>query len=109
MRRGGEAEGGVLARGQEIERLGLEQHEQEAALEQLEQQLQALREQQLDQEEQREQLRRRTQEENRLHGELNASLSASRARAEQVELRRRRLLEETWSSWKSSAPWSMSS
>ncbi|WP_341796384.1 MULTISPECIES: chromosome segregation protein SMC [unclassified Pseudomonas] len=94
VRRGGEAEGGVLARGQEIERLGLEQHEQEAALEQLEQQLQALREQQLDQEEQREQLRRRTQEENRLHGELNASLSASRARAEQVELRRRRLLEE---------------
>ncbi|BAN53344.1 MULTISPECIES: chromosome segregation protein SMC [Pseudomonas] len=92
--RGGEAEGGVLARGQEIERLGQEQHEQEAALEQLEQQLQALREQQLDQEEQREQLRRRTQEENRLHGELNASLSASRARAEQVELRRRRLLEE---------------
>ncbi|MCE7762575.1 chromosome segregation protein SMC [Pseudomonas putida] len=94
VRRGGEAEGGVLARGQEIERLGQEQHEQEAALEQLEQQLQALREQQLDQEEQREQLRRRTQEENRVHGELNASLSASRARAEQVELRRRRLLEE---------------
>ncbi|AGN79904.1 chromosome segregation protein SMC [Pseudomonas sp. GD03651] len=94
VRRGGEAEGGVLARGQEIERLGQEQQEQEAALEQLEQQLQALREQQLDQEEQREQLRRRTQEENRLHGELNARLSASRARAEQVALRRRRLLEE---------------
>lgn len=94
VRRGGEAEGGVLARGQEIERLGQEQLEQEAALEQLEQQLQALREQQLDLEEQREQLRRRSQEENRLHGELKASLSASRARAEQVELRRRRLQEE---------------
>ncbi|MEB6592004.1 chromosome segregation protein SMC [Pseudomonas asiatica] len=94
VRRGGEAEGGVLARGQEIERLGQEQLEQEAALEQLEQQLQALREQQLDLEEQREQLRRRTQEENRLHGELNANLSASRARAEQVELRRLRLQEE---------------
>ena len=61
---------------------------------QLEQQLQALRGQQLELEEQREQLRRRTQEENRLHGELKASLSASRARAEQVELRRRRLQEE---------------
>ncbi|WP_447739229.1 chromosome segregation protein SMC [Pseudomonas laurentiana] len=94
VRRGGEAEGGVLARGQEIDRLGQEQLEQEAALEQLEQQLQALREQQLGLEEQREQLRRRTQEENRLHGELKASLSASRARAEQVELRRRRLQEE---------------
>lgn len=94
VRRGGEAEGGVLARGQEIERLGQEQLEQEAALEQLDQQLQALREQQLDLEEQREQLRRRTQDENRLHGELKASLSASRARAEQVELRRRRLQEE---------------
>ncbi|SIR90520.1 chromosome segregation protein SMC [Pseudomonas putida] len=94
VRRGGEAEGGVLARGQEIERLGQEQLEQEAALEQLDQQLQALREQQLDLEEQREQLRRRTQDENRLHGELKASLSASRARAEQVELRRRRLHEE---------------
>ncbi|MFV3377473.1 chromosome segregation protein SMC [Pseudomonas sp. NY11226] len=94
VRRGGEAEGGVLARGQEIERLGQEQLEQEAALEQLDQQLQALREQQLGLEEQREQLRRRTQEESRLHGELKANLSASRARAEQVELRRRRLQEE---------------
>ncbi|WEK32572.1 MAG: chromosome segregation protein SMC [Candidatus Pseudomonas phytovorans] len=94
VRRGSEAEGGVLARGQEIERLGQEQLEQEAALEQLEQQLQGLREQQLELEEQREQLRRRSQEENRLHGELKANLSASRARAEQVELRRRRLQEE---------------
>ncbi|UTL92819.1 chromosome segregation protein SMC [Pseudomonas fluorescens] len=92
--RGGEAQGGVLARGQEIERLGQQQLEFEAALEQVEQQLQATREQQLGLEEQREQLRRRTQEESRQHGELKASLSAGRARAEQVELRRRRLQEE---------------
>jgi len=92
--RGGEAQGGVLARGQEIERLGQQQLELEAALEQLEQQLEAAREQQLGLEEQREQLRRRSQEESRQHGELKASLSAGRARAEQVELRRRRLQEE---------------
>ncbi|NIF27328.1 chromosome segregation protein SMC [Pantoea sp. Tr-811] len=92
--RGGEAQGGVLARGQEIERLGEEQLALEAALEQCEQQLQGTREQQRGLEEQREQLRRRTQEESRQHGELKASLSAGRARAEQVELRRRRLQEE---------------
>ncbi|HGM5583341.1 TPA: chromosome segregation protein SMC [Pseudomonas putida] len=92
--RGGESQGGVLARGQEIERLGHEQLEQQASLEQLEQQLQSLREQQLDQEQQREQLRRRSQEESRQLGELKAGLSAGRARAEQLELRRRRLQEE---------------
>ncbi|WP_307942201.1 chromosome segregation protein SMC [Pseudomonas mosselii] len=92
--RGGEAQGGVLARGQEIERLGREQLEQEALLEQLDEQLQCLREQQLDLEEQREQLRRRSQDESRQHGELKARLSAGRARAEQLELRRRRLQEE---------------
>lgn len=92
--RGGEAQGGVLARGQEIERLGREQLEQEALLEQLDEQLQRLREQQLDLEEQREQLRRRSQDESRQHGELKARLSAGRARAEQLELRRRRLQEE---------------
>ncbi|MCE0916791.1 chromosome segregation protein SMC [Pseudomonas sp. NMI760_13] len=92
--RGSEAQGGVLARGQEIERLGLEQLEQEALLEQLDEQLQRLREQQLDLEEQREQLRRRSQDEGRQHGELKARLSAGRARAEQLELRRRRLQEE---------------
>ncbi|MEE1886030.1 chromosome segregation protein SMC [Pseudomonas carassii] len=92
--RGGEAQGGVLARGQEIERLGQEQLEQEALLEQLDEQLQRLREQQLDLEELREQLRRRSQDESRQHGELKARLSAGRARAEQLELRRRRLQEE---------------
>ncbi|WP_369987384.1 chromosome segregation protein SMC [Pseudomonas xanthosomatis] len=92
--RGGESQGGVLARGQEIERLGEEQLEQQALLEQLDEQLQRLREQQLEHEEQREQLRRQGQDEGRRHGELKARLSAGRARAEQLELRRRRLQEE---------------
>ncbi|MBA1200920.1 chromosome segregation protein SMC [Pseudomonas capeferrum] len=92
--RGNESQGGMLARGQEIESLTLQQGEQEARLEQLDQQLQGLRDRQRDLEEQREQLRRRTQEENRQQGELKARLSAGRARAEQLELRRRRLEEE---------------
>jgi chromosome segregation protein len=92
--RGAESQGGVLARAQEIERLGEEQQALEGALEQLEHQAQITREQQLELEEQREKLRRRSQDENRQHGELKASLSAERARAEQLELRRRRLQEE---------------
>ncbi|CAG8870213.1 Chromosome partition protein Smc [Pseudomonas fluorescens] len=92
--RASESQGGVLARGQEIERLGLEQREHEAVLEQLQQQVQSLRDQQRELEEQREQLRRRNQQESRQHGELKAQLSAGRARAEQLELRRRRLNEE---------------
>ncbi|WP_426427895.1 chromosome segregation protein SMC [Pseudomonas palmensis] len=92
--RGNDAQGGVLARGQELELLGLERLEQEAALEQLEAQLLALREQQRVQEDSREQLRRRTQEEARQQGELKAHLSAGKARAEQLTLRRRRLEEE---------------
>lgn len=92
--RGNDAQGGVLARGQELEQLGLERLEQEAALEQLEEQLLALREQQRVMEDSREQLRRRTQEEARQQGELKARLSAGKARAEQLTLRRRRLEEE---------------
>ncbi|MBC3413555.1 chromosome segregation protein SMC [Pseudomonas sp. SWRI51] len=92
--RGAEAEGGVLARGQEIERLAAQQGEQQAQLDQLDEQLQGLREQQLGLEQQREQLRRRSQDENRQHGELKARLSAASARAEQLDLRRRRLQEE---------------
>ena len=92
--RAGDAQGGVLARSQEIERLGQQQLESEAALEQVEQHLQATREQQLELEEQREQLRRQAQEEARRQAELKASLSASRARTEQLELRHRRLQEE---------------
>jgi len=92
--RASEAQGGVLARGQEIERLTHEQAEHQALLEQLEQQGQDLRDRLRGLEEQREQLRRRTQDESRQQGELKAQLSAGRARAEQLELRRRRLLEE---------------
>ena len=92
--RGDSARGGVLARGQEIEQLGQQQHAQQALLEQIEAQLQSLRERQRDHEGQREQLRRRVQDESRQQGELKARLSGARARAEQLELRRRRLQEE---------------
>jgi len=94
VNRAGEAQGGVLARGQEIERLDLERQEQEAALESLEARLLEQREQQQALEEQREQLRRRTQDEARQQSELNARLSAGKARAEQLSLRRQRLEEE---------------
>ena len=92
--RASDAQSGVLARGQDIERLGLEQGERQALLEQLRQQVESLRGQQRDLEQQREELRRRNQQESRQHGELKAQLSAGRARAEQLELRRRRLVEE---------------
>ncbi|MBJ9977746.1 chromosome segregation protein SMC [Pseudomonas sp. S75] len=92
--RGGDAQGGVLARAQEIERLQAEHAEQQALLEQLEAQVQALGERQRDEEAQREQLRRHSQAESRALGEAKARLSAGQARAEQLELRRRRLHEE---------------
>jgi len=92
--RGSEAQGGVLARAQEIEQLAEQQLQQQEQLDEFEQRLHSQREQQRDLEEQREQLRRRSQDENRQHGELKARLSAGRARAEQLELRRRRLEEE---------------
>ena len=92
--RGSEAQGGVLARAQEIEQLAEQQLQQQEQLDQFEQRLHSQREQQRDLEEQREQLRRRSQDENRQHGELKARLSAGLARAEQLELRRRRLEEE---------------
>ncbi|EKT4465750.1 chromosome segregation protein SMC [Pseudomonas putida] len=94
VNRGGESQGGVLARGQEIERLGLEQRELEERLEHLDREVQARREQQRELEVQREQLHRRTQEASRQQGELKARLSAGRARAEQVALRQQRLGEE---------------
>ncbi|QHF27754.1 chromosome segregation protein SMC [Pseudomonas sp. R32] len=92
--RASDAQGGVLARGQELERLGLELQEHEATLELLEARLQEQREQQQQLEERREQLRRRAQDEARQQSELNARLSAGKARAEQLSLRRRRLEEE---------------
>ncbi|MDR0279087.1 MAG: chromosome segregation protein SMC [Paucimonas sp.] len=92
--RASDAQGGVLARGQELERLGLEQEEQQARLAQLDEQLGDLREQQRQLEDGREQLRRRAQDEARQQGELKARLSAGKARAEQLNLRRQRLEDE---------------
>ncbi|VXC31415.1 chromosome segregation protein SMC [Pseudomonas sp. 8O] len=94
VRRAAEADSGVLARGQELERLQLERDEREAALAQLDERLLGLREEQRRQEEQREQQRRQGQELARQLSELKARLSASQAKAEQLGLRRRRLHDE---------------
>lgn len=92
--RGNDASRGVLARGQELQTLHLDVQAHEATLAQLQEQLLTCREQQQNQEQLREQLRRRIQDESRQQGELKARLSASRAKAEQLLLRRRRLDEE---------------
>ncbi|WP_161865350.1 chromosome segregation protein SMC [Pseudomonas yangonensis] len=94
VRRAAEADSGVLARGQELERLQLEREEREAALAQLDERLLGLRDEQRLQEEQREQQRRQGQELARQLSELKAKLSASQAKAEQLGLRRRRLQDE---------------
>ncbi|MGQ7957809.1 chromosome segregation protein SMC [Pseudomonas sp. SP16.1] len=94
VRRAAEADSGVLARGQELERLQLEREEHEAALAQLDERLLALRDEQRRQEELREQQRRQGQELARQLSELKARLSASQAKAEQLGLRRRRLQDE---------------
>ncbi|WP_192981670.1 chromosome segregation protein SMC [Pseudomonas sp. EggHat1] len=94
VRRAAESDSGVLARGQELERLQLEREEREAALAQLDERLLGLREEQRRQEEQREQQRRQGQELARQLSELKARLSASQAKAEQLGLRRRRLHDE---------------
>jgi chromosome segregation protein len=91
VRRAGEAESGLLARGQELERLQAERDEREAQIQQLGDQLGQLREAQRNIEEQREQQRRGHQDLSRQQGELNARLSASQAKLEQLSLRRRRL------------------
>ncbi len=94
VRRASEAQSGVLARGQELQQLGLERDEREATLATLEEQLLSLREQQSRQEESREELRRRVQDETRQQSELRAQLSAARVKVEQLTLRRSRLDEE---------------
>ncbi|WP_137820796.1 chromosome segregation protein SMC [Pseudomonas sp. D(2018)] len=94
VRRASEAESGLLARGQELERLHAEREEREAALEKLEERLHQLRDSQRQQEESREQQRRLLQEESRSLGELKARLSAQQAKVEQLTLRRRRLEDE---------------
>ncbi|MFF7707810.1 chromosome segregation protein SMC [Pseudomonas sp. NPDC007930] len=92
--RGNEAQGGVLARAQELDALRARGEQGQLALEALDEQLASLRQAQADQEQQREQLRRRLQDEARQHSEVKARLSAGQARAEQLTLRRRRLDEE---------------
>ncbi|MGE6686510.1 chromosome segregation protein SMC [Stutzerimonas stutzeri] len=94
VRRAGAAESGLLARGQELERLQSERNEHEASLELLSERLAQLREAQREQETRREQHRREHQDISRQLGELNARLSASQAKLEQLSLRRRRLAEE---------------
>lgn len=94
VRRADEHDSGVLARGQELERLQGEREQHEAALAALEERLAHLRDAQRDEEQAREQLRRQVQDESRQLAELKARLSAVQARAEQLSLRRRRLDEE---------------
>ena len=91
VRRASEAESGLLARGQELERLGLEREEREAALSQLDERLSQLADSQRQQEQVREQQRRELQARAAALGGLRAQLSASQAKAEQLALRRRRL------------------
>ncbi|WP_160286591.1 chromosome segregation protein SMC [Pseudomonas knackmussii] len=93
-RRGESADSGVLARGQELERLHAEREVLEERLAGLDEQLEQQRQAQRQAEDGREQLRRRIQEEGRRQGELKASLSAQQAKVEQLTLRRRRLDEE---------------
>ncbi|WP_165678225.1 chromosome segregation protein SMC [Metapseudomonas otitidis] len=94
VRRASEAESGLLARGQELERLHAERGEREATLERLDEALQTLRVQQRQQEETREQQRRQVQDEARRLSEVKARLSAQQARVEQLNLRRQRLEAE---------------
>jgi chromosome segregation protein len=94
VRRASEAESGLLARGQEIERLTLQRDEREAALAVLDERLLQLRENQRAQEEQREQQRRQAQDQALRLSELKAQLSAGQAKVEQLILRRSRLDSE---------------
>jgi len=92
--RASDAHSGVLARAQELQAAELEREEREASLAGLDERLQQLREQQQHGEQQRDETRRSLQEQARQQGELKAKLSASKAKAEQLTLRRRRLDEE---------------
>ncbi|WP_315807452.1 chromosome segregation protein SMC [Pseudomonas sp. C9-3] len=94
VRRGESADGGVLARGQELERLYVERETLEQRLAEIDEQLVRLRDEQRQAEEGRDQVRRRLQDEGRRQGELKAQLSAQQAKVEQLTLRRRRLDEE---------------
>lgn len=94
VRRGESADGGVLARGQELERLYAERETLEQRLAEIDERLVRLRDEQRQAEEGRDQVRRRLQDEGRRQGELKAQLSAQQAKVEQLTLRRRRLDEE---------------
>ncbi|KJK02581.1 chromosome segregation protein SMC [Pseudomonas sp. 21] len=94
VRRGESADGGVLARGQELERLYAERETLEQRLAEVDEQLVRLRDEQRQAEDGRDQVRRRLQDEGRRQGELKAQLSAQQAKVEQLTLRRRRLDEE---------------
>ncbi|MFI8691842.1 chromosome segregation protein SMC [Stutzerimonas kunmingensis] len=94
VRRASEAESGVLARGQELERLQAEREEREAALATVEERIAELSSDRARLEDEGEQQRRRQQEEARSHSDLKAQLSAGQARLEQLALRRQRLDEE---------------
>ncbi|MFL9809368.1 MAG: chromosome segregation protein SMC [Pseudomonas sp.] len=94
VRRASEAESGVLARGQELQRLLAERDEREASLAAMEDRVTALSGEQSRLEGERELQRRQQQEEARKHSDLKARLSAGHARLEQLALRRRRLDEE---------------
>mgnify|MGYP002718114389 FL=1 len=94
VRRASEAESGVLARGQELQRLLAERDEREASLAAMEDRVAALSGEQSRLEGERELQRRQQQEEARKHSDLKARLSAGHARLEQLALRRRRLDEE---------------
>ncbi|OBY90086.1 chromosome segregation protein SMC [Pseudomonas sp. AU11447] len=94
VRRGESADGGVLARGQELERLYVERETLEQRLAEIDEQLVRLRDEQRQAEDGRDQVRRRLQDEGRRQGELKAQLSAQQAKVEQLTLRRRRLDEE---------------
>lgn len=92
--RGNDAQGGVLARAQQLQAAQIEREQREIGLATLEERLQQLRDQQRQGEHEREQTRRQLQEQARQQGEFKAQLSASKAKAEQLMLRRRRLDEE---------------
>ncbi|MDU4254713.1 chromosome segregation protein SMC [Pseudomonas sp.] len=94
VRRGESVDGGVLARGQELERLYAERETLEQRLAEVDELLARLRDEQRQAEEGRDQVRRRLQDEGRRQGELKAQLSAQQAKVEQLTLRRRRLDEE---------------
>ncbi len=91
VRRASATEGGLLARGLELERLQAEREERSVALEQLEATLASLRSRQQELEQRREEQRRSVQQQAARLADLKARLSARQARVEQLALRRARL------------------